>query len=67
MRVSEARDISAVFQRSKKVLFEVPRATIPGVPSVRYDVATLLIPYSYVVRTDGDKKLNTKKVNVRYN
>ena len=66
MRVSEARDISAVFQRSKKVLFEVPRATIPGVPSVRY-VATLLIPYSYVVRTDGDKKRNTKKVNVRYN
>ena len=65
MRVSEARDISAVLERSKNVLFEVPRATI----HTRYlaYVATLLIPYSYVVRTDGDKKRNTKKVNVRYN
>ena len=27
MRVREARDINTVFQRSKKVLFEVPRVT----------------------------------------
>ena len=33
VRVSEARDISAVFQRSKNVLFEVPQATHARTPS----------------------------------
>ena len=47
----KARDISAVFERSKHVFFEVPPATYLA-------YTTLFIPYSYVVQTDGDKKLN---------
>ena len=55
-------DISAGFERSKKVDFEVPRATDRYVPSVRY--TTLVILYhihTWYGQTDDKKLKNTNR------